>query len=146
MKPNVDRHAASPAIGTLLAALSLAFAAFAVQAQTPATPAAPAAAASGAGAHRHGSGPGAGPGMGHGMGPMHGWRMNRENAPAWVLMTPAERDAHRDKIMGMKNREECLAYLGQHHAQMAERAKDKGHKMPAEPRHMMCERLPAAAK
>ncbi|WP_374245634.1 hypothetical protein [Zoogloea sp.] len=113
-------------------------------------------------------GPGMGGGMGSGMGPGAGpanrpcmaagqarptpqpmpqcnWRANRRNTPGLALMTPEERSAHRDRMRGMQSREECLAYLTEHHAQMAERAKAKGQTLP-EPRARMCERLPSATQ
>lgn len=105
-----------------------------------------------------------GPGMGGGMGPGAGpanrpcaavgqaqgspqcnWRANRRNTPGLALMTPEERSAHRDRMRSMQSREECLAYLSEHHAQMAERAKAKGQTLP-EPRNRMCERLPSASQ
>jgi hypothetical protein len=76
------------------------------------------------------------PGMG--MGGMHGQRMNRDNTYGWSLMSRAERQAHHDKMVGMKTHEECRAYMDQHHAQMAERAKARGRAMPHEPRHDAC--------
>ncbi len=110
-------------------------------------------------------GPGAGGGMGPGMmgpgagaahrpcmkgtapadatGPNCNWRMNRRNSAAYGLMTPEERRAHQERIRGFKSREECVAYVTEHHAQMAERAKEKGQTLP-EPRHRFCDRLPAA--
>lgn len=71
------------------------------------------------------------------------WRANRRNTPGLALMTPDERRAHRDRMRGMQSREECLAYLTEHHAEMAERAKAKGQTLP-EPRSRLCERFPSA--
>lgn len=104
-------------------------------------------------------GPGMGGGMGGGMGPGAGprpcmkgdapagpqcdWRMNRRNTPGLGLMTQDERSAHRDRMRGFQSREECIAYLTEHHAQMAERAKAKGRTLP-QPRQRMCEQLPSA--
>jgi len=104
-------------------------------------------------------GPGMGGGMGGGMGPGAGprpcmkgdapagpqcdWRMNRRNTPGMGLMTQDERSAHRDRMRGFQSREECIAYLTEHHAQMAERAKAKGRTLP-QPRQRMCEQLPSA--
>ena len=87
------------------------------------------------------SGPGAGPMMGPGpMGGMRGWRGNRDNTPGWAMMSPAERDAHRDKIRSMSSYDECKAYMEQHHAQMVKRAKQRGRTAPAAPapRHDPC--------
>jgi len=107
-------------------------------------------------------GPGMGGGMGGGMGPGAdpanrpcmkadpatqgpncNWRMNRRNSAGYALMTPEERAAHQERIRGLKSREECTAYLAEHHTQMAERAKAKGQTL-REPRMRLCERLPSA--
>lgn len=76
------------------------------------------------------------------MGPNCGWRMNRRNTPGMGLMTPEERRAHRDKMRSLKSAEECQAYMAEHHAQMAERAKAKGITLPA-PRSNACMRFGA---
>jgi hypothetical protein len=138
----------------------------------PATaPPAPAPAAPGPGAghghhhgaghgHHHGAGHGHHHGMGHGHGHGHGenhahnhnhgkahgmqgWRMNRDNTPGWSLMTPEERAEHHRTMMGMAHRGPCQAYRAQHHAEMVERAKRRGHTPPGMPRHDACMRLPA---
>jgi hypothetical protein len=74
----------------------------------------------------------------HGMGPMHGWHMNRDNTPGWSMMTRAERREHHDRMAAMTDHAQCAAYMQQHHATMAERAKTRGHAMPAMPRHDAC--------
>ena len=102
-------------------------------------------------------GPGAGRGMGPGagMGPGHcmqatpaqpncGWRMTRRNSPGFGLMTPEERAAHQERLRSFQSREECLAYLQEHHAQMGERAKAQGKTLPT-PRMRVCDRLPPAS-
>ncbi|MDD3327197.1 MAG: hypothetical protein PHW25_08960 [Zoogloea sp.] len=100
-------------------------------------------------------GMGRGMGPGAGMGPRHcmqadparpncGWRMNRRNSPGYGLMSPDERAAHQSRLRGMQSREECLAYLQDHHAQMGERAKAQGKTLPA-PRMRLCDRLPPAS-
>lgn len=68
------------------------------------------------------------------------------NSPGWALMTPAEREEHRNKLMAFTRYEDCAAYVLEHHQLMLERAKAKGMTLPAAPRRDMCERLkPAAA-
>jgi hypothetical protein len=67
--------------------------------------------------------------------------MNRRNSPGYGLMTPEERAAHQSRLRNMQSREECLAYLQDHHATMGERAKAQGKTLPA-PRMRMCDRLP----
>ncbi len=90
-----------------------------------------------------------------GMGPGHcmqadpaqpncGWRMNRRNSPGYGLMSPDERAAHQSRLRSMQSREECLAYLQDHHARMGERAKAQGKTLPA-PRMRLCDRLPPAS-
>lgn len=96
-------------------------------------------------------GPGSGKGMGPGMhapgasapmrgpgGRHHGGRASAEVTPGWSMMTPAERNEHRDRMRSMKSYEECKTTMAQHHEQMVARAKEKGVKMPAEPRHDAC--------
>ncbi len=78
-----------------------------------------------------GMGPGAGMGPGHCMQadpaqPNCGWRMSRRNSPGYGLMTPGERAAHQSRLRSFQSREECLAYMQDHHAQMGERAKAQG--------------------
>jgi hypothetical protein len=84
------------------------------------------------------SAPASAPGMGMGPGGMQGWRMNRSNTPGWSLMTRAERQAHHDKMHAMTDHGACMAYMEQHHAQMAERAKQRGRALPAKPRADPC--------
>jgi hypothetical protein len=86
------------------------------------------------------SAPGMGMGMGMGMGkgPMHGWRMDRNNTPGWPLMTEAERTAHHERMRAMSDHAACSAYMEQHHAQMVARAKERGQAMPSTPRHDNC--------
>ncbi len=90
------------------------------------------------------SGPAVGMGMGVGMhagAGMRGWHMKRDNTPGWSLMTPKERSEHYRTMMGMKTYDECHAYMVEEHARMAERAKQKGRPVPAQPRHDPCARL-----
>jgi hypothetical protein len=75
---------------------------------------------------------------GPGMGPMHGWRMNRDNTPGWSMMSREERMQHHGRMAAMKDHAECRAYMDQHHAAMAERAKSRGMAMPAQPRRDAC--------
>jgi hypothetical protein len=88
--------------------------------------------------------PAAGGGMRHGMAPgAHG---GPDYTPGWSMMSPKERQEHRDKLKSMKTYEECKAAMGQHHEQMAARAKERGRTMPAAPRHDACAGLKDAAK
>jgi hypothetical protein len=102
-------------------------------------------------------GPGTGGGMGGGMGqgpcmkgdvatgPNCGWRMSRKNTPGYRLMTPEERASHQQKMRAFTNRDECQAYMAEHHAEMATRAKAKGMSVPA-PRGGACNRLAPATR
>lgn len=93
-----------------------------------------------------GRGPGAGPGPGAsapggGMGPGMGrgaGRWGSDFTPGWAMMTPEERNEHRDRMRNMKSYEECKAYQSQHHEQMAARAKERGGKPMPGPRHDAC--------
>lgn len=98
-------------------------------------------------------GPGMGGGMGQGpcmkgdtaAGPNCGWRMNRKNTPGYTLMTPEERAAHQQKMRAFTNREECQAYISEHHAEMVKKAQAKGVNLPS-PRSGACNRLAPATK
>lgn len=52
----------------------------------------------------------------------------------WQLMTPQERTQYREKMRTLKTREERQAFRREHHKQMQERAKERGVKLPDEPR------------
>lgn len=54
------------------------------------------------------------------------------------MMTNQERQAHRDRMTAFKTYDECKAYVEQHHADMAARAKERGRPMPAQPRRAAC--------
>jgi len=90
------------------------------------------------------SSPGAGMGAGAGMGPggQRGMaRWGSEVTPGWSLMTPAERNEHRERMRSMKTYEECKAYQAEHHEQMAARAKERGGKPLPQPRRDGCAAL-----
>jgi Ni/Co efflux regulator RcnB len=75
------------------------------------------------------------------MGGMRGMQMNRDNTPGWSMMNRAERKEHHDKMMAMTDHAACMAYMEQHHAKMAERAKERGRTLPAKPRRDACAAL-----
>lgn len=81
----------------------------------------------------------AGPGAGGGQG--RGPRWNSDNTPGWSLMTPEEREAHQQRMSNLKNRDECQAYMAEHHEQMTARAKEQGRKALAKPRRDPCARV-----
>ena len=83
-----------------------------------------------------------GNGMGMDKGKMGG--CNMKETPTCGMMTPDEQKAHHDKMMGMKDKGSCTAYMDEHHKQMQARAKDKGMKMPEGKGHG-CDKLPAKA-
>jgi hypothetical protein len=76
-----------------------------------------------------------GPGPGSGMG---GMRMGPDNTSGWRMMSRAERNEHHKMMQSMKTHDECMAYMDKHHAQMMDRAKEKGRPMPAKPRQDGC--------
>ena len=132
-----------------LASLLMAGTAWAQPSPDPAAPPAASADARPAPGMGRGMGPGAGMGPGHcrqadPAQPNCGWRMNRRNSPGYGLMSPDERAAHQSRLRNMQSREECLAYLQDHHARMGERAKAQGKTLPA-PRMRLCDRLPPAS-
>lgn len=94
----------------------------------------------GAGGGPRGPGPGASaPGMGMGPGGRAGGgRWGADHTPGWALMTPQERNEHRDRMRSMQTYEDCKAYQQQHHQQMAARASERGGKALAAPRRDAC--------
>lgn len=62
------------------------------------------------------------------------------------MMTPAERQAHHDRMVGFNSYEECRAYMDEHHKDMVTRAKERGVKAPTTPRRDACAGLKPAAK
>ena len=98
-------------------------------------------------------GPGGGPGRGPGgcPGGLYGtpaaggaapcW--NADTVPGWGMMSAGERQAHQDRMRGMKSRAECQAYMDSHHQQMQARAKERGQSMPGPgPQGRGCAYLP----
>ena len=81
-------------------------------------------------------------GMGRGMMGGGGWRCGSDNVAGWKMMTPEERTEHRNKMRGMKSYDECVAYQGEHHKLMEQRAKEKGVTLPA-PRARACDQMKA---
>jgi hypothetical protein len=81
-----------------------------------------------------------GPRMGMGM--MGRGRFGPDNTAGWAMMTPAERDAHRERMGTFKSRSECQAYMDEHHQLMSERAKERGRTPLAQPRRNACAGLP----
>ncbi len=69
-----------------------------------------------------------GPGMGGGMGGGSGanWRANQANTPGFMLMSEQERLEHQNRMRSLQTYDECTAYVGEHRAQMALRAQEKG--------------------
>ena len=82
-------------------------------------------------------------GQGRGMmGRGDGWRCGSDNVAGWKMMTQKERTEHRNKMRGMKSYDECVAYQGEHHTLMEQRAKDKGITLPP-PRTRVCDQMKA---
>lgn len=61
-------------------------------------------------------------------------RLQDRDRYGWELMTPQEREQHRDKIRSMKTEQEREAYRQQHHEEMQKRAREKGITLPDQPR------------
>lgn len=64
------------------------------------------------------------------------------NTPGWTLMTPDERNTHRQKMWSFKTYDECKAFQAEHHMAMEARAKDQGKTLPA-PGANACDRMQA---
>jgi hypothetical protein len=54
------------------------------------------------------------------------WRASESNTRGWALMTPEERIAHQARVRSFTDYDACEAYRTQHHALMAERARQQG--------------------
>lgn len=87
----------------------------------------------------------AGPAMAQpdGAGCCKGMHSGPDNTAGWSMMSPQERKDHHAKMEGLKSSEDCKAYMAEHHAQMASRAKERGVKLH-EPRHSMCKPMKRA--
>ena len=97
-----------------------------------------------AGGQGMGPGAGQGAGMGPGTGGGKGMQFNADKDNTWgyQLMSPEERNAHRDKMRSTKTYDECKALQEDHHKAMEVRAKEKGVTLPA-PRNNGCDRMKA---
>ena len=89
---------------------------------------------------------GPGPGGGPGKGPGGGWRFGPDNTRGWSMMTPEERNEHRQKMLGVGTVAECQAVLEEHRKLIEERAKERGLAPPPGPRTDMCERMKARGR
>lgn len=58
---------------------------------------------------------------------------NQKMIYGYDLMTPKERNEHREKMMSMKTEQERTAYREEHHKLMQERAREKGVEIPDAP-------------
>lgn len=101
-----------------------------VCAQQQAQPGRPCGAASGASAPAQGC---VGPG-----GPGPHMRGGPDDTSGWSMMSPAERQSHRDRMAGFMTVDECRSYMGRHHDEMVARAKETGQTVPALPRRDAC--------
>lgn len=54
------------------------------------------------------------------------WHAASPNTYGWRLMTPEEREEHQRRMRSFTSYEECKAYQTEHHALMAERARQAG--------------------
>jgi hypothetical protein len=75
------------------------------------------------------------------MGPHMMGRWGSRYTPGWSMMTPQERDAHRDAMRNARTYDECRKALAGHRELMQERAKERGVTMPG-PRRDACAGLP----
>lgn len=93
----------------------------------------------GAGPGPQASGPGASaPRMGMGGGMRGGPRWGSDYTPGWAMMTPKEREEHREQMRAAKTYEECQALRDKHREQMIARAKERGVNAPMQPRRDGC--------
>ena len=54
------------------------------------------------------------------------WRAHEGNSPGWRWLTPAERVEHQRRLRTFTTLADCKAYLAQHHARVAARARHAG--------------------
>ena len=74
------------------------------------------------------------------------FRFGRSNTRGWSMMSSAERNEHRGKMLSMTTLADCKAFQEEHRKQMDERAKQRGRPVPPGPRTDMCERMQAAGR
>lgn len=67
---------------------------------------------------------------------------DQSNTPGWTLMSPDERNAHRNAMWSAKSYDECKALQADHHKAMEARAKEQGKTLPV-PRANACDRMQA---
>lgn len=58
---------------------------------------------------------------------------DQDQVYGWMLMTPSEQQAYRDKMRSLKTQEERDALRSQHHAEMQKRAAERGISLPDRP-------------
>lgn len=90
------------------------------------------------------AGAASGPARGYGPGPHARW--GSEDTPGWPMMSPDERQVHRERMGGFTSYPDCRKYMDLHHDQMAARAKERGLAMPGRPMHDACGPLRAASQ
>lgn len=73
-----------------------------------------------------GPGTAAGPGPRDGHRPGVGPRVGADFTPGWAMMSRAERDAHRQQMMGATSADDCRRIRDEHLKLMAERARERG--------------------
>lgn len=73
-----------------------------------------------------------------GPGPGYGPWAGSDYTPGWGMMTPAERDQHRQRLSSAKTPEECRQIMEEHQKLMAERAKERGVSPMPGPRRDAC--------
>lgn len=73
------------------------------------------------------------------------WRAGAHNSSGWQFMSPEERIEHQRRMRSFASYDECRAYQAEHHALMAERARQAG--VVLEPRDESgCEQLRARGR
>lgn len=73
------------------------------------------------------------------------WRAHEGNSPGWRWLSPAERVEHQRRLRGFTTLADCKAYLAQHHALIAERARRSGQAFTPH-RPDTCDRLQAEGR
>ena len=74
--------------------------------------------------------------------PGPGPQFGRAHTPGWSMMTPKERDEHRQQMLGVRNAEECRTLRDAHVQRMQERARGRGMMNMPMPQQDMCAGMP----
>lgn len=73
------------------------------------------------------------------------WHASSPNTYGWQFMTPQEREEHQRRMRSFTSYDQCKAYQAEHHAAIAERARQAGVSLQPRP-DSGCEQLRARGR